>query len=285
MSDTVLGFTVPDRDARGRVARLGPVLAEILSAHALPPALERVLADALILTVLVGATLRPDQGQTTIQAQAKGGVADMLVCDYKGGEIRGYLRVTDPDGAAALGNDATLAEVFGEGYLAITLDQTASAERYQGIVALEGATLCEAAARYFEDSDQIPTLIRTGIDGHSAGGILIQYLPRSEVGGERLHAADPPDWAHVRILANTITAAELTDSALPLDDVVWRLFNEDAPRVNEAIPLARGCRCSEAYIASVLAKFGEADLAEMRGEDGTVKVDCAFCSRDFHVAV
>ncbi len=35
--DRVVGFTIPERHARGRITRLGPVLNEILSAHAYPP--------------------------------------------------------------------------------------------------------------------------------------------------------------------------------------------------------------------------------------------------------
>jgi molecular chaperone Hsp33 len=31
----------------------------------------------------------------------------------------------------------------------------------------------------------------------------------------------------------------------------------------------------------VLARFPETEQAEMRGDDGVIKVDCAFCSRTF----
>ncbi len=40
--DRLLGFTLPDRHARGRAVRLGPVLDESCSAHAYPPAIQRL---------------------------------------------------------------------------------------------------------------------------------------------------------------------------------------------------------------------------------------------------
>jgi molecular chaperone Hsp33 len=288
-SDTVLGFTVPGRSARGRVVRLGPTLDAILHAHAYPDALARLLAEALVLTALVGATLRADEGQMTMQAQARGGPVDLLVCDYRGGELRGYLRF-DPARIDEIGPQATLPTVFGEGYLAITLDQTVTEERYQGIVPLEGDTLTHAVERYFDTSEQIPTLLRVGIERRDgrwiAGGLLVQHLPTGELGGPRLHVERAhPDWEHVATLAATLGPGELVDETLELEALLWRLYHEEEIRVVPAIGVARGCRCSPDYIKGVLARFSEPELVEMREADGLVKVDCAFCATIFHIEV
>ena len=95
---------------------------------------------------------------------------------------------------------------------------------------LEGGSLAEAAQHYFSQSEQIPSLVRLAVDdaGHVAGGILLQHLPEGEEGRERLHTRlDHPEWEHVRILAETIRAGELTDPALPLETLLWRLFHEE----------------------------------------------------------
>ena len=94
--DVAIGVTIPARDARGRATRLGPVLDEILSAHNYPPVVERLLAEALTLTALLGSLLKDPQGQMTLQAQTEAGAIDLLVCDYLGGELRGYVR-HDPE--------------------------------------------------------------------------------------------------------------------------------------------------------------------------------------------
>ena len=126
--DRALGFILVERNARGRFVRLGPVLDTILSAHGYPPALERLLIEALTITALLGAMLKDAGGQLTMQAQTEGGPVSLLVCDYRGGELRGYVK-HDTDLLAELGPDPTLFGLFGKGYLAITFDQAVSGER------------------------------------------------------------------------------------------------------------------------------------------------------------
>jgi molecular chaperone Hsp33 len=284
--DAALGVTVPARHARGRAARIGPSLNAILSAHAYPQPIERMLAEALVLTALLGSLLKDPGGQLTLQAQTQGGVIDLLVCDYKGGELRGYVR-HDPVKLADAAHAPTLKTLFGEGYLAITFDQPATDERYQGIVPLEGESLGAAAQSYFTQSEQIPSIVRLAADkgegGWVAGGILFQHLPEGEEGRERLHTRlDHPDWDHVAVLAGSVRADELVDPALALDALVWRLFHEEAEvRVLAGAPLTRGCRCDPDYVRSVIARFPEEEREEMKDETGVIRVNCEFCSTSF----
>jgi molecular chaperone Hsp33 len=289
LEDVALGVTVPARHARGRAARIGPTLDLILANHNYPPLLEQLLAEALVLAALLGSLLKDPNGQLTIQAQTESGIIDLLVCDYMGGELRGYIR-HDPDRLAEAGPHPTLFSLFGKGYLAITFDQPATDERYQGIVPLEGEGLAEAAQSYFSQSEQIPSIVRLAARkdeaGWVAGGLMFQHLPEGEEGRERLHTRlDHPEWPHVAVLVGSVKADELTDRTLPLDDLVWRLLHEeDEIRTLEPVALSRGCRCSPDYIASVLARFPAEDRAEMVGDDGLIRVDCAFCATSFPIA-
>lgn len=287
--DRVIGFTLPARHARGRMVRLGPVLDEILSAHAYPEPIEALLAEALTLTALLGSTLKEAEGQMTLQAQTMGGIVSLLVCDYKGGELRGYVQF-DAERLAELGANPSLYAMFHEGHLAITFDQILTKERYQGIVPLDGESLAVAAESYFLQSEQIPTLVRLGArraaDGRLiAGGLFLQHLPEGEVGRERLHTRlDHPEWADVAALASTMGADELADPALSLETLVWRLFNEEPEvRILAGAELSRGCRCASDYIVQVLSKFPEAERAQMADENGIISVDCAFCSKQFPI--
>ena len=290
-TDRALGFTIPARHARGRVVRLGAALDTILAAHAYPPPIEALLAEALTLAALLGSTLKDVGGQLTLQAQTESGVVKLLVCDYKAGELRGYVQY-DAERLAAGPEDPSLFALFGTGYLAITFDQAATKERYQGIVPLDGDTLADAAESYFIQSEQIPSLVRLGIrrqaDGrHVAGGLFLQHLPEGEDGRERLHVRlDHPEWEHVAILGGTMGADELADPALPLETLVWRLFNEEEEvRLLSDVPLARGCRCSPDYIAGVLGQFPPEEQADMADENGLIHVDCQFCATKFPVPV
>jgi molecular chaperone Hsp33 len=289
-TDVALGVTIPARNARGRLARIGPVLDSILANHAYPPLVEQLLAEALALTALLGAMLKEPTGQVTLQAQTENGAVELLVCDYLGGELRGYVR-HDPDRLAEAGPRPSLFSLFGKGYLAITFDHPNSDERYQGIVPLEGESLAHAAESFFAQSEQIPSIVRLAAekrdDGWSAGGLLFQHLPEGEEGRDRLQTRlDHPDWPHVAILAGSVKAEELTDPGLPLDDLAWRLFHEEAEvRTLEPLPLRRGCRCDPAYVRSVIARFPPEEREAMADEDGMIRVDCAFCSQSFPIAL
>jgi molecular chaperone Hsp33 len=288
--DTALGVTIPSRNARGRMVRIGPSLDAILANHGYPPIIEQLLAEALALTALLGSLLKDPGGQMTLQAQTENGIVDLLVCDYLGGQLRGYVR-HDPERLAEAGPNPNLFALFGRGYLAITFDQPASDERYQGIVPLEGESLAHAAESYFTQSEQIPSIVRLaahkGADGWVAGGLLFQHLPEGEEGRDRLHTRlDHPEWPHVAILAGSVKPEELTDPSLPLEDLAWRLFHEEEEvRTLPPVTLARGCRCDPDYVKSVIARFPPEERAAMVGDDGFIRVDCAFCATDFPIAL
>lgn len=288
--DTALGFTIPDRHARGRMVRLGPTLDTILGAHGYPPTIEKLLAEALVLAALLGSTLKHEGGQLTLQAQAEGGAVELLVADYKGGEMRGYIR-HNPERLAEMPADPSLFALFGRGYLAITFDQSVTNERYQGIVPLEGGSLGEAAENYFSQSEQLPSLVRLASrrlpDGrHVAGGLLVQHLPEGEEGRDRIHTRlDHPEWEHVHALGQTLHADELTDRELPLDRLLWRLFNEDEVLIHPGVALARGCRCDPDHIRSVISRFPQEERIDMADESGEIHVDCEFCARRFSLGI
>ena len=244
-TDRALGFAIPQRSARGRLVRLGPTLTRVLAAHAYPPAIERLLAEALTLVALIGSTLKDPGAQLTMQSRTQNGVVRLLVCDYRGGEVRGYVEF-DADLLADAPAEPTLFALFGQTYLAITFDLATSGERYQGIVPLDGTTLAEAAESYFVQSEQIPSLVRVGItrgadESTVAGGLFLQHLPEGEDGRERLHTRlDHPEWEHVAALGQTVEPGELADAQLPLEHLLWRLFNEDEVRLLGSTPIVRG---------------------------------------------
>lgn len=287
-SDQIVSFAVTERNVRGRIVRLSAVVDDVLSAHDYPAPITHLLAEALVLSALIGSLTKVESGQMTMQAQTDGGIVSLLVSDYRDGQLRGYAQF-DHERLASLGANPSLYAMFGKGYLAITFDQDGGKGRYQGVVPLEGESLADACQAYFAQSEQVPTLIRTAIrsQGSSceAAGLLVQHLPEGEVGRERLHVRhDHPDWEHVAILAGTTRHEELLDDQLSMEAILWRLFHEeDEVRVHAGPELSRGCRCTRQHFETVLANFPDDERAEMQNEDGLILVDCAFCSKVFPI--
>jgi molecular chaperone Hsp33 len=249
---------------------------------------KHLLAEALTVTALMGGLLKEPGDQLTMQAQTDNGAVELLVCDYRDGELRGYVQ-HDEEKFAELGANPTLGSMFGEGFLAITFDIAKTGQRYQGVVPLEGNSLTGAVENYFRQSEQVPTLIRVGVratpKGVVAGGMLVQHLPEGEEGRQRLHTRlDHPEWEHVAIMADSIRHEELVEQDLSLEAMVWRLYHEEREvRAERGPALAKGCRCTEQHFEDVLARFPKEERREMSDEEGIIRVDCAFCSREFPI--
>lgn len=304
--DIVLPFRVEPLDTRGRAIRLGSVLDSILARHAYPLAVERLLAEAVTLTALMGSSLK-FEGRFQLQARTDGAVSLLVVDLATPDGLRAYARF-DAESVAAAGDGASPAALLGSGQLGFTVEQGAYRQRYQGIVALDGRGLLEAAMQYFRQSEQIPSALRLAVAEHRiagggrrwrAGGILAQFLPTSpeRMRQADLHPGDAPEgtvlhtvpeddaWIEARALVESAEDIELVDPALGLDRLLYRLFNERGVIVSDPLAMRDECRCSEERIRETLAQFPAEEIATMREADGEIAVTCEFCSRKYRLAL
>lgn len=306
--DIVTAFQVDALDLRGRVVRLGSTLDTVLAHHDYPPAVKRVVGEAVVLAVLLGSSLK-FEGRFILQTQTDGPV-DMVVADFVSPDkIRAYARFDkDALAAAEARNDTAPATLLGRGHLAMTIDQGISSNRYQGVVALDGSGLEAAAHEYFHQSEQIPTRVRLAVgeelrpggqaSSWRAGGLLAQFLPddasRARMAdlapgdapeGTAPHALDEDDaWVEARSLVGTLEDVELLDRDLSSERLLYRLFNERGVRVFEPLSIAAHCSCSRERVAGVLASFSAEERRGMIQDDGRVTVTCEFCGRTYGFA-
>lgn len=300
--DVVVPFTLEGLDCRGRSVRLGDALDSILNRHNYPAPVARLLGEAVVLVALVGSSLK-FEGRFILQTQTDGPV-NLIVVDLDAPDgLRGYARF-DRDAlvkAAELGKTKP-GELLGHGHLAMTIDQGAHTERYQGIVALEGQSLEEVAHTYFQQSEQIPTMVRLAVAEYSekgyarpkwrAGGMLLQYLPEHGVGVHRDLPGDgnfdsddtPVDdkWETARALLGTLSDAELADPELSPERMMFRLFHETGVRVFPAMDLEERCTCSADRVESMLRENFTPEERQDMAVDGEIEVVCEFCSAAYH---
>lgn len=295
--DLIRPFQVEEAGVRGRLVRLGTTVDTIIRRHAYPWPVARLLGEAIALTSVLAGALKFD-GVFSLQAKGDGAVG-MLVVDFVSpGGLRGYVQY-DGGRIAQLADTERMPatpvpRLMGGGYLAFTVDQGETTERYQGIVPLEGATLAECAHKYFRDSEQVQTAIRlaaaevedaAGEKTWRAGALMVQRLPEGDPALlARGVEIDPEVWAEnwhraVTLLA-TASDDELLDAELPADTLLYRLFHEDGVRVFQDIDLEFGCRCSRRRAERVLEALPGPDLIEMT-VDGRIIVTCKFCSASY----
>ncbi len=289
----VLPFQLENSSLRGRVVRMNGVADEIISPQNYAPEIAQLTGEAAVITVLLSSMLKYE-GSFTLQAQGDG-VVKTLVSDITSeGELRACATydherlesagrvVPLQEGESQYNN---LAQLLGKGHMAFTVDQGNEHDRYQGIVDLKGKSMVECVHHYFGQSEQIGTGIKLAVgqrDGSwKAGAIMLQHLPEDahnpEAGTGNVRE---DDWRRAMILMDSASDKEIFDTALPLEQLLFRLFHEEGVRVFQPSELAKGCRCYRDKLINVLIMMSEEDRADMVTEKG-ICLTCEFCNKDF----
>lgn len=294
VGDFALPFQLDSLAVRGRLIRLNDGLDAALRAHDYPASVAAQLGEAMVLTSTLASSIKYD-GIFTLQVRGDGPIRLVVADITTDGTMRGYAQFDHrhlrralalaPTESGAVLPENPVPHLLGAGSLAFTVDQGPDTERYQAVVALEGATLAECAHHYFRQSEQLKTSIKIAIERDRAGrwlggGLLLQKLPDDMTpdGYDRGAEDDEEDrWRRAVVLMATASAGELVDSELPATRLLFRLFHEDGVRVFEPRALRRGCRCSRQRIERVLRSFSAAELADLKTERGAFEVTCEFC--------
>lgn len=305
--DTVLPFQLDRSDIRGRVARLDGVLDAVLSQHAYPAPIEALVAEAAMLTAMIGQTIKL---RWKLSLQIRGdGPARLIATDYYAPTEDGQpARIRAYAGFDAEALDLTAAPFgqIGQGYFAILIDQGPGTTPYQGITPIAGESLAACAETYFAQSEQLPTRFslswgRSRAPGKPerwrAGGIMLQHMPKASpfatdggsgeggllAAGDILQGDEGENWARANFLLDTVEELELIGPSVQPTDLLVRLFHEEGPRVFEAQPVAFGCTCSEDRVRQSLSIYAAEDLAQMTTPEGIVTADCQFCGAHYEL--
>ncbi|MEJ2031386.1 MAG: Hsp33 family molecular chaperone HslO, partial [Maritimibacter sp.] len=300
--DTVLPFQLDRSDIRGRVVRLDGALDEILAQHHYPPAIERLVAEAAILTAMIGPAIKL---RWKLSLQIRGdGPARLIATDYyapakegEPGRIRAYASYDadklDPNGDAF--------QQIGTGYFAVLIDQGEGNTPYSGMTPIAGTALADCAQTYFAQSEQLPTRFALTFgkepDGWRAGGVMLQKMPavpariaeedEANSGGLMTPAQmlgdedEIENWERANILLTSVKEDELIGPAVQPTQMLVRLFHEERPRVFDPHPIHFGCTCTETRVRDSLAMYSQKDIAHMVTEEGIVTADCQFCGAHY----
>ena len=304
--DTVLPFQLDRSDIRGRVARLDGVLGEVLRQHNYPPQIEALVAEATLLTAMIGQTIKL-RWKLSLQIRGKG-PARLIATDYYGPSDDGEparIRAYASYDADRLDPDAVPFSQIGEGYLAVMLDQGNDMVPYQGFTPIAGRSLADCAQTYFAQSEQLPTRFAVTYGKSQqpgqpsrwrAGGVMLQHMPAvggavaaeagSGAGGLLSHidilAGDEAEnWNRANLLLDTVEEIELIGPTVSPTDLLVRLFHEEQPRVFDATPVRFGCSCSADKVRSAMSIYSQSDIRTMTTTDGKVTADCQFCGAHY----
>lgn len=289
--DHSLPFTLEGKDITGRILRLSQTVDNILKAHQYPKEVNKILGQSLALATLLGSFMKYE-GILMLQMKGSGAIRTLVVdyaTDGKGeASLRGYAAYDDALADKII--PQSLENIFGEGYMMITIDQGKYMERYQGITALTGDNLACAAEEYFAVSEQVKTHVRLECEKNSdgawrAGAMMIQHVAKKTTDQQKdaiqNTGADHHDenWHNAYVMLKSLKKSELLDDSLSLQTLLMRLYHEIGVRVFDPLKLVNGCRCSEQKLRSVISKFSPKELQDI-AEEGIIKMTCEFCKTE-----
>ena len=302
-NETVLSFMLSE-NIRGRFARLDKSLVTILSQHNYPEKVSRLIAEASLLTVMIGQAIKL-RWKLSLQIRGSGPIK-LIAVDYfspkdsgSSADIRAYAKFDPEKLKTSLKSDLCL---LGKGFFAVLIDQGVGTEPYQGITPLEGDSLAKCAEKYFEQSEQLPTAfkiivgqneisenLRNGV-GWIGGGMMLQQLPKENYSkfssGKNLKEnnvlsekidSDSENWFRTNILMNTVEELELVGPYITPRTVLKRLFHQESLIFFDSQKLRFGCSCSIKKVIRTLSIYSSKDIVGMINENGNVTADCQFC--------
>lgn len=279
MSNRLTEFLLPELGVRGAVVEYESGVDGMLGSRPYPSDVRKLLAQAVAAMPLLAAHTRLE-GRISLQFQHADGAVQLLVAQVERGADGGAglepgLRVR---GMAKAEADAQgdFADLLRGGRLGLLLEPERGGQNYQALVPIEGRRLADALEFYFDQSEQLPSLLRLAYDGMHIRGLMLQRLPLGEKNSSEAN------WEHVQILFRTLEEAEL--AATPALTLLRRLFHEDTVRVFDAQPVQLACRCSREGIGAMLLSLGEAEVQDHLREHGRFDVTCEFCGREYRFA-
>jgi molecular chaperone Hsp33 len=304
--DTILPFQLDRADVRGRVARLDAVLETILRQHEHPAPVAALMAEAVLLTALIGQTIKL-RWKLSLQVRGNGPLR-LIATDYFGpsaegepAEMRAYAGY-DAEGVAA--HEGPAFELVGSGIFGILIDQGPGTAPYQGMTPIAGTSLADCAETYFAQSEQLPTRFALAMGEASApgeptrwrsGGVMLQHMAKAspeakqEASGfdgllaarDMLDGEDADNWERATMLLSTVEATELIGPHVGPDRLLLRLFHEEGPRVYAPQPVRFGCTCGPDKVVQSLSIYSAKDIATMTTPEGKVTADCQFCGAHY----
>lgn len=261
-------FIFDNADIRGAIVKLESGFLEMIGHQNYQLSQQNLLAQFTAASLLMSSHIKFD-GLLSLQARGHKAVSLVMTECTNQLEFRGLIQ------AEGELEEQAFSQLFEEGVLAITIEPK-QGQRYQGVVPLEGDSLADCLALYFEQSEQLASWFFIAHQQGKVAGLMLQALPASQLDQEQR----AEDWQRITHLASTLTADELL--SLPADEVLHRLYHEEVVRVFGKKAAKFQCSCSMERMERALISLGSDELRQIIEEDGKVETQCHFCNQSYH---
>ncbi|MCK9609626.1 MAG: Hsp33 family molecular chaperone HslO [Candidatus Cloacimonas sp.] len=226
-------------------------------------------------TAMLSWDLKEEESEITMRIDCEGDFQGAIVICTQNGFLRGYTK--NPHLFYETKEDNfNVGKSIGKGTLTISRDRKGTRSYFSSIELISGE-IAEDLAYYFQQSEQIPTVVNLGIlidkeaKVRSAGGFIIQQLPYADK-----KIAD----VIYENIAQTPNLSDLMDMGLSIPEILSRfVFKELQWQINEEKEIAYRCNCSYEQFSKALLLLGKDELQSLK--EG-IKPVCLYCHKEYN---
>ncbi|MGY0398945.1 MAG: Hsp33 family molecular chaperone HslO [Ostreibacterium sp.] len=264
MGNTLQKFLLSDLMIRGVFVHLDTAWQEVLARRSYATSIAELLGQATVATLLMSSHIKFN-GKLTLQLQSHGDL-DLLVVQS---DNQLHFRSLASYKGLLGGN---LSEITGEdAVIVISIEHSKGERPYQGIVTVASNSMADNLATYFNQSEQLKTLLVLRADGKQAAGLLLQVIPDSPVQDD--------DWIRLHHVAETLNLDEL--KTIDSEKLIGRIFAEDKVVVYPVAQATFNCTCSDERTLAMLLSLTVDELLEIKQSQESVTVGCDFCGKKY----
>jgi molecular chaperone Hsp33 len=242
--------------------------------HGNTMAVNLIMGRVLTAASLMGSLLGDKKDLLTVNIKGDGNVGSVLASSDYMGNVRGYM--FNPEAEVYLGEDSLpdIGASIGEGVLQVLRD-TGEGEPYCGLSVLKNGDISSDIAKYYAESEQIPTVCVFSVNpnkdgtGFISGGIIIQLLPFAD---EELIDKIEKNLESVRnishILENGHTEEIIAEYMKGIEYDIFDVFKSEYR-----------CYCSEEKTDKALISLGKEELQSLIDDGIPTEMTCRFCDK------
>ncbi|HKU82158.1 MAG TPA: Hsp33 family molecular chaperone HslO [Candidatus Tumulicola sp.] len=282
MPDLLRSATLADTSLAVCAAVTTDLVAEIRRRHDLAPTATAAAGRLVTAAVLLGANLKGRE-RVSLQIAGDGPIgtltADAWLLDESTVGARAYAKNPHVDLPITARGKFDVAGALGSGVLQVTKSYEVG-QPYAGVVSLVSGEIAEDLAAYFDQSEQIPSVVALGVLANpsgvmASGGIVAQVLPgASEATVEALERRANGLPPVTTAIAGGAGAAALLAS----------IAGDGERRSERSLHVRFACFCTKEKVEAALLGLGREELTRMSGEREIAEATCEFCRRVYRLS-